>query len=181
MHVKLNLAEQEKVLSLLLEKKVTKRTFLLMPGEVERHIYFVKTGCLRMLYTDDNGYEHTISFHPENWWSCDIVSFFKEKPAVNSIQALEDTEVYYMSLQQLEELFIEIPKFERFFRILTQNGYELYQRRITSSVSKPAEDRYLEFRKLYPGLEHRIAQKHIATYLGITPVFLSMMRKSKKL
>ncbi len=181
MHITLSSDEQEKVLALLQQKMVAKRSFLLQPGGIDRYIYFVNRGCLRMFYTDKEGMEHNICFYPENWWACDIVSFFKQKPAVNTIQALEDSEVYYMSLSRLEETFLEIPKFERFFRILTQNGFDLYQKRITSNLSQTAEERYLEFRKLYPGLESRIAQKHIATYLGITPAFLSMMRKEKQL
>lgn len=181
MHIALSSDEQEKVLALLQQKMVGKRTFLVQAGKIDRYIYFVNRGCLRMYNTDKEGMEHNICFYPENWWACDIVSFFKEKPAVNTIQALEDSEVYYMSLSRLEELFLEIPKFERFFRILTQNGFDLYQKRITSNLSKTAEERYLEFRKLYPGLESRIAQKHVATYLGITPAYLSMMRKEKQL
>lgn len=181
MHIALSPGEQEKVLALLQQKVVAKRTFLLQPQQVDRYIYFVNRGCLRMFYSDKNGMEHNICFYPENWWACDIVSFFKQKPAVNCIQALEDSEVYYMSLPRLEELFVKVPKFERFFRILTQNGFDLYQQRIASNLSQTAEERYLEFRKLYPALESRIAQKHIAAYLGITPAFLSMMRKAKRL
>jgi CRP-like cAMP-binding protein len=79
--------------------------------------------------------------------------FFKAKRATNSIQALEDTEVCYFSLPALERLFIEVPRFERFFRILTQNGFDMFQRRVTSNLSKTAEQRYLEFRRHYPGLE----------------------------
>jgi len=181
MHIALSSDEREEVLTFFQQKMVAKRTFLLQPGKIDRYIYFVTRGCLRMFYTDNEGIDHNICFYPENWWACDIVSFFKEKPAVNTIQALEDSEVYYMSLSRLEELFLKIPKFERFFRILTQNGFDLYQKRITSNLSKTAEERYLEFRKLYPGLENRIAQKHIASYLGITPAYLSMMRKEKQL
>lgn len=181
LHITLSPDEQEKVLALLQQQTVPKRSFLLLAGDIDKYIYFVKQGCLRMFYADKDGMEHNICFYPENWWACDIVSFFKEKPAVNNIQALEDTEVYYLSLARLEQLFLEVPKFERFFRILTQNGFDLYQKRIISNLSQTAEKRYLEFRKNYPGLESRIAQKHIATYLGITPAFLSMMRKDKQL
>jgi CRP-like cAMP-binding protein len=181
MHIALAPDEQEQALALLQHKTVAKRTYLLQQGEIDRNIYFVNKGCLRMFYADKNGQDHTICFYPENWWACDIVSFFKEKPAVNTIQALEDTEVYYFTLPRLEELFRKVPKFERFFRILTQNGFEMYQRRITSNLSKTAAERYLEFRKRYPGLEQRIAQKHIARFIGITPAFLSMMRKDKNL
>ncbi|RFZ91006.1 Crp/Fnr family transcriptional regulator [Mucilaginibacter conchicola] len=177
LHIALAPHEQEQALTLFQIKEVKKRTWLLNAGETDRYIYFVKSGCLRMFYTDKSGEEHNIGFYPENWWVCDIVSFFNQKPSANAIQALEDCEVYYTSLSQLEQLFREIPKFERFFRILTQNGFELYQRRITSQLYKTAEERYIEFRKRYPGLEQRIAQKQIASYLGITPAFLSMMRK----
>jgi CRP/FNR family transcriptional regulator len=177
LHIALAPDEQEQALGFFQLKEVKKRAWLLHAGETDLYIYFVKSGCLRMFYTDKSGEEHNIGFYPENWWVCDIVSFFKAKHSANAIQALEDSEVYYTSLPQLEKLFQTIPKFERFFRILTQNGFELFQRRITSQLYKTAEERYLEFRKRHPGLEQRIAQKHIASYLGITPVFLSMMRK----
>lgn len=177
LHIALAPVEQEQALAYFQIKEIKKRTFLLNPGEIDRYIYFVKRGCLRMFYTDKSGEDHIIGFYPENWWVCDIVSFFKSKPSENAVQALEDSEVYYISLLQLEQLFQSIPKFERFFRILNQNGFDLYHRRITSQLYKSAEERYLEFRKRHPGLEQRIAQKHIASYLGITPAFLSMMRK----
>jgi CRP/FNR family transcriptional regulator len=180
LHITLAPDEQEQALSYFQLKEVNKRTWLLHSGKTDRYIYFVRRGCLRMFYTDKSGEEHIIGFYPENWWVCDIVSFFNQKPSANAIQAMENSEVYYTSLPQLEKLFQTIPKFERFFRILTQNGFELFQRRITSQLYKSAEERYLEFRKRHPGLEQRIAQKHIASYLGITPAFLSMMRKERK-
>jgi CRP-like cAMP-binding protein len=181
MHVALAPAEQEQVLAVFKEMTVQKRAYLLRPGNVERHIYFVDQGCLRMYHTDQDGAEHNLCFYPENWWVCDIVSFFKARPATNTIQALEDSVISYVSLGDLEKLFAEVPKLERFFRILTQNGFDMFQRRVMSGLSKTAEQRYLEFRKSYPGLEQRIAQKHIASYLGITPVFMSMMRKEKQI
>jgi CRP/FNR family transcriptional regulator len=181
LHIALAPHEKEQALTFFQFKKVNKRTWLLNPGEINRHIYFVKRGSLRMCHADADGEEHNIGFYPENWWVCDMVSFYKEKPSTNAIQAMEDSEVYYTSLQELENLFRANPKFERFFRILTQNGFELYERRITSHLHKTAEERYLDFRKRYPGLEKRIAQKHIASYIGITAAFLSMMRKENGL
>jgi CRP-like cAMP-binding protein len=181
LHIALAPDEQAQVLALLQRKTVAKRSILLKPGEIERHIYFVDEGCLRMYHTDKDGQEHNLCFYPENWWACDIISFFKAKRATNSIQALEDTEVCYFSLPALERLFSEVPRFERFFRILTQNGFDMFQRRVTSSLSKTAEQRYREFRRHYPGLEQRISQKQISSYLGITAAFLSMMRKEKDL
>ena len=177
LHISLDATETEYVLSVLQHKTVKKNTLLLYPGEICRSIYFVNKGCLRIFNTDREGIEHNISFCPENWWAVDISSFSGQQPAFYAIGALEDTDVFYISYTTLEELYIRVPKFERFFRILTQNGFNLYQHRITGNLSKTAEERYAQFQKQYPRLEQRIAQKHIASFLGITPVFLSMIRK----
>lgn len=181
LHTVLAPEEQEQALALLQHRTVRKKEFLLRTGETERQLYFVKAGCLRLYHTDKDGQEHNLCLYPENWWACDTVSFFKAKPAIQSIQALEDSELAYFTLPDLERLFESVPKLERFFRILTQNGSDLFQQRLSAIMSRTAEERYLQFRKRYPGLEQRIAQKHIASYLGITPAFLSMMRKEKNL
>jgi len=178
MHIKLDAAEIEHVTGKLQYKTVKKNSVLLHTGEICRSIYFVAKGCLRVFNVDDKGEEHNILFCPENWWAADIASFSERKPAFYAISALEDTELFYFSYDVLEQLYAEVPKFERFFRILVQNGLYLYQRRLTSNLSITAEERYRLFQSDYPNLEQRIAQKHIASYLGITPVFLSMIRRS---
>ncbi|MBL4674691.1 MAG: Crp/Fnr family transcriptional regulator [Mucilaginibacter sp.] len=181
LHVVLAPDEQEQILALLEQKSIKKRTVLISPDDVEKHIYFVEEGCLRMYHTDMDGQEHNLCFYPENWWACDNISFFNRKPAIYSIQALEDSKISYLTITALNDLFVRVPKLERFFRILIQNGFDMFQRRVVSDLSLTAEHRYLEFRRLYPGLEQRINQKHIASYLGITAAFLSMMRKEKDL
>jgi CRP-like cAMP-binding protein len=177
MHITLDEGETDYTQSILQHKLIKKNTLVLNSGDVCRSIYFVNKGCLRIYHTDESGIDHNISFAPENWWAVDIASFSNQIPAFYSISALEETEVFYLDHATLEELYMKVPKFERFFRILTQNGYSLNQRRMTSNSSKKAEERYRQFQKLYPYLEQRIAQKHIASYLGITPVFLSMLRR----
>ena len=162
MHIALNAVETEDIRSRLQYKVLKKNTVLLNAGEICRSIYFVNKGCLRIYHTDKKGLEHNLSFCPENWWAVDISSFSDQKPAFHAISALEDTEVFYLSHVTLEQLYLDIPKFERFFRILTQNGFNLYQRRITSNLSKTAMERYRLFHKQYPKLEQRIPQKHIA-------------------
>jgi CRP-like cAMP-binding protein len=177
LHIKLDASETAHIMGILQHKKIKKNSVLLSSGEICRNIYFVNSGCLRIYHTDREGLEHNISFCPENWWAVDIASFSHQSPAFYNIAALEDSDLFYLSHNTLEKLYTDVPKFERFFRILTQNGFNLYQHRINSSLSKTAEERYHLFKKQYPGLEQRIAQKHIASYLGITPVFLSALRK----
>ncbi|MBB6130816.1 CRP-like cAMP-binding protein [Mucilaginibacter lappiensis] len=179
LHVTLYKAEQSLIQSALQVKTIKKNKVLLSSGEVCRNIYFINRGCLRIYHTDKHGAEHNNSFCPENWWAVDIASFSHQSPAFYAIAALEDTELFYLSHSALEKLYLEVPKLERFFRILTQNAFNLYQRRITYALSKTAEERYLAFCKQYPGLEQRVAQKQIASYLGITPIFLSRLRKQR--
>jgi CRP-like cAMP-binding protein len=177
MHISLDAAEISHIQSILQSTIVKKNTVLLNEGDICRNIYFVNKGCLRIFNTDEEGEQHNILFCPEYWWAVDIASFSGQTSSFYSITALEDAELFYLNYYDLEQLYLKIPKFERFFRILTQNGFYLYQQRITANLSKSAEERYALFQHQYPDLEQRITQKHIASYLGITPVFLSMIRK----
>ncbi|WP_343693552.1 Crp/Fnr family transcriptional regulator [Chitinophaga sp.] len=179
MHVSLDQAETDLVLAKLQSRQIKKNTYLLREGEICRHFYFVNQGCIRLFHTDSKGEDHNILFCPENWWITDISSFSGQLPAFYSINAIEDTEVYYFSYDELEQLYLSVPKVERFFRILIQNGFAMYQRRITANLSLTAEERYARFSRQYPGLEQRITQRQIASYLGITPAFLSMIRGKK--
>lgn len=159
-----------------------KKQYLLKEGEVSKVLNFVTKGCLRSYYRDENGFAHVLLFAVENWWINDLGSYVHQKPADLFIDALEDTEVLQMNIADEAEMYRKIPKMERFFRILTQNALAALQQRIIANLSKPAQERYLSFRKQYGFLESRLPQHQIASYLGVTPEFLSMIRKklSKK-
>lgn len=177
MHISLKPEEKDHFIEVVSTRNFKNKASILKAGEVCRSIYFVNKGCLRIYYIDSDGDEHTVSFYPENWWSTDIASFSAQKSSLFSIEAIENTETLYLTFEVLEKLYSDIPKFEKFFRILTQNGYDIQQRRIVSYLSKSAKERYELFQKQYPKLEQRISQKHIASYVGITPVFLSRLRQ----
>jgi CRP-like cAMP-binding protein len=177
MHVQLDPEEQELIRSRLVHQVIKKNEHVLDVGKTCKNVCFVTKGCLRLYNIDKEGLAHNIMFYTENWWAADLASFSMQRPAAYAISALEETEVLCLAHDILEQLYVEVPKLERFFRILIQNGFSLYQGRINASLSKTAEKRYSQFQRQYPKLEQRIAQKHIASYLGITPVFLSMLRK----
>jgi CRP-like cAMP-binding protein len=132
---------------------------------------------LRTYTIDENGFEHILMFAIEDWWTGDLYSFPTRKPSNHFIDALEDTEILQISKPNLDKLFEQVPKFERFYRILFQNALIAQHERINQNLSFTAEQRYLHFIKKYPEVEQRISQKHVATFLGITPEFLSMLRK----
>lgn len=170
--------EEEQVFALLLASKTFKtKQYLLSEGNVCRHSIFVAKGCLKGFTVDKNGLEHILSFAPPNWWIADLYSLFSQQPGILNIQATEATEVLLLSKTNQEKLYHDIPRFERFFRIITENSLVSYQQRVLDNLSLTAEERYKHFCQKYPGLIHCLPQKEIASYIGVTPEFFSKMRK----
>ena len=178
-HIQLNEKEVEYFTSLLTERKIKRKEFLLKEGEINTHESFITKGCLRNYTIDEKGVEHIIVFSIEDWWTSDLYSFLTQTPATFNIDALEDTEVLQISKINLEKLFENVPSFERFFRIMFQKAFIAQQKRISDNLSLSAEERYDFFVAKYPQIEQRVPQKQVAAYLGITPEFLSMLRKKK--
>jgi len=176
-HIQLTQEESTYFLSLLKPKPLKKGHFLVEAGEPSTFQSYVLQGCLRSYHIDQKGNEHVLQFAPEDWWTGDMGSVMKGTPATLHVDALEDSLVLRMERNDLEALFVRIPKFERFFRILVTNAFIAAQARLLSTISRPAQERYLEFMRLYPALEGRVPQKQIASYLGMTPEFLSTVRK----
>jgi CRP-like cAMP-binding protein len=177
--VDLDRRETDYFLSLLQERTLARKEFLLRAGEVCRYETFIGKGCLRTYSIDETGQEHIVGFGIEDWWAGDLFSFLTQSPARYFIDALENSTVLQIDKQNLDKLYVEVPKFERFFRILFQNAFISWQDRTNQNLAESAEQRYLHFTDKYPDLEARIPQKHIAAYLGITPVFLSMLRRRR--
>ena len=95
------------------------------------------------------------------------------------IETIEDSCILQVSKENFDKLFSSIPKFERFFRILMQNAYTREQLRVIENLTLTAEERYDRFLNKYPQIAQQVTQKQIASYLGITPEFLSAVRKKK--
>lgn len=90
---------------------------------------------------------------------------------------MNDVKTLSFAYENQQKLYEQVPKMERFFRILTQRAYAAFQRRMLQSLSLDAEQRYIAFQKAYPELDQQIAQKHIASYLGMSAEFLSKIKK----
>jgi len=170
--------EEQYLTSILKIKKLKKKQYLLQEGDITRHQYFVNKGCLRTYTIDEKGQEHIIQFAIEDWWTGDMYSFLTQTAARYTIDAIEDSELLCLEKNALEELYIKVPKFEKFFRNLLQNAFISLQERITSNLSQPADERYCTFINKYPDMEKRLPLKQIASYLGITPESLSRIRSS---
>lgn len=174
-YVTLTADEIDRVTDAMHFKKVRRKQFVLEEGEVNTRIYFVTAGCLRSYAVDKNGTEHVLQFAPAGWWIADMLSFTKGSPARLSIDAIEDGEYIYFNKPDFEELNAAIPKFERFNRLLGQNAIASYQHRQIDNITLNASERYSTFCKLYPSLIKTLPQKQVASYIGVTPEFLSKM------
>jgi CRP-like cAMP-binding protein len=158
-------------------RKVKKRQFLLQEGEICKHLAFVNSGCLREYTVDQKGEEHIIQFAIQDWWISDLNSFLCASPSTHNIDAIQDSEVLLLEKDARDRLLDEVPKMERFFRLLLESNYVATHRRISYTLSASAEERYLAFLKTYPELAEQVPQHEIASYLGITPQSLSRIRK----
>lgn len=175
-HVALTPVEEEAFTTFLVAERVARLDAILPPGLPARYLAFVVQGCVRTYATDAKGKEHVLAFAPEGWWCGNFTSVGSGARTPLTLQALEATDVLLLRLDHLEQLCEQVPKFERFFRLLFQNGYLLAQRRREARATFTAEVRYARFCRQYPRLHQRVALKHIASFLGITPEFLSMLR-----
>jgi len=175
-YIRLNEQEKEIFVGYLQPKSLKRKQFLLNEGEVCKYSAFVTSGCLRGYTLDKNGNEHVLEFAPPDWWMADMYSLITQKSGTLNIEALEDTEIILLSKANQEKLYLEIPKFERFFRILIEKSLVANQQRIIDNLSLTAEERYNIFCKRYPTLIDYLPQKQIASYIGVTPEFFSRMR-----
>ena len=175
-HISLDAGERDFFLSLLQPKIFSRKTLYLEAGVVCKHSAYVLDGALKSYTVDAEGREHILSFATRDWWISDLYSLLSGKPAILNIQAIEDSNVLTLSREDQQLLYEKVPKFERFFRILIENSLIANQQRLIDNLSSPAEERYLSFLKKYPTIPSCVPQHNIASYLGITPEFLSKIR-----
>lgn len=169
--------ELQHIRSLFSVRKLLPRQYLLSEGDICRYEHYVCEGFLRSFYVDENGNEHTLHFAKEDWWITDLGSFLNQEPASRNIVALEPTILLQIDLSRREQLMKDIPKMERFWRMLNEKACVSSDQRILNNISMSGQQRYLALLNKYPDIEQRLPQKHIASFLGMTPVFLSQIRK----
>lgn len=179
-HITLTSDEEQKILDVCVTAEFKAKTVLIKPGDEAHFTYFVLKGILRSYTIDDNGNAHILSFATPSWWVADMYSYLTGNPAIMYIDVMEDCEVLIIQKKDVERLYNEVPKLERFFRILTENNLIANQQRILDKMALSAEERYEKFSKKYHDVMHCLPQKYIASYIGVTPEFFSKM-KSKLL
>lgn len=158
-------------------QKITKKEFLLKEGEHCKFEGFVINGCFKVYHSDQKGTEQILYFAIEDWWITDVDSFTALKPSQLNIQALENSEVLFISKTDKEALYQKIPEIEKLFRIMSQKTLIALQRRIIENLSKTADQRYIDFITKYPQIASRLTNIQIGAYLGVSHEFVSRIRR----
>lgn len=173
-----NLTEEELAYcrSRFIPKKLRKRQYLLQEGDLCRYTVFVEKGLLRSFIVDDKGTEHILQFAFEGWWMADLYSFLTNEPSLYYMDAIEDSELLMIDRESWDNLLVQVPAMERYFRILIQNNLIATQRRLMGTMSDTAEEKYLKLTRTFPECIQRVPQHMIASYLGMTRETLSRTR-----
>ncbi|MBC8112506.1 MAG: Crp/Fnr family transcriptional regulator [Verrucomicrobia bacterium] len=174
--IALDKSEQDYFVTKLQAREYKKKELILQEGQVCKFSYFINSGCIRYYYNVD-GQENTAQFFFENGWYADYESFLSGKPSKQNIETLEKSELLLLSAKDQQQLYFDIPKFERFGRLMAENAFLGIRHRSEMLENQTAEERYLNLIKERPKVFERIPQHYIASYLGIKPPSLSRIRK----
>lgn len=161
------------------EKKIAKGTYILKRGDICQFEGYVVEGCFKVCVIDAKGDEKVLYFAAPDWWVMEIDSFANQTPSDLNIQALADSILLVISRGDKERLYHEIPKAERLFRLMSQKAVAAWQRRLIRNHTMNAEERYHHFVSTYPEITELVTNKLIASYLGITQEFVSVIRKRR--
>jgi CRP-like cAMP-binding protein len=176
--VTLTAEEKEHFKTFFLEKKFRKKQYLAQQGEPCRHLIFVTEGALKAYTTDEKGNNTIMQFAIEGWWITENNSFFTGCPSIYNIDAVENAHVLLLTRENYEKMLLEIPKMERYWRVIMEKRMIAMQRRITILLTYSLEDNYKRLLEVYPYISARFPQHLIASYLGTTAETLSRLRKT---
>ena len=176
--VSLSPADKEMIETFFIKKRLRKKQYLLQEGDVCKYLSFVAKGLIRTYNIDEKGDEHMSVFGWEGWWISDFNSFLSVTPAVFNIDAIEDAELFMISRPDYDALTLKVPIMDRYFRILFQNSLVTKERRLMSSITHTAAQKYEQLIDSNPEIIDRIPQNMVASYLGIAPETLSRIKRN---
>ena len=178
-YIQLTREEEDYFVSLLQIKNVKKKQLIVQPDFFCKHRSYVHTGSMRAYLVDNEGQEHSVVLAIEDWWIADYSSYIFQQPATLFLEAMEDSVLVQIDYNAEQLLMQAVPKFERFFRIITERAYAFLQQRLLSRLSKTAEERYSDFLMQQPKMAQRLPQYVLASYLGMSTVYLSQLRNNR--
>lgn len=176
-YITLDEAETSYLESIVITRSFKKNEVIVECGEPARYLILVNAGFVMSYYTDKEDVDHVVQFASNGWWTGDLYSLAENAPTIYTTKGLTDGEVLLLPKLAHNQLLEKYVKFEKYFRIIFHNALMRLQFRFIENYSTTTEERYLAFRTRFPDMEQHVPQKYIASYLGITPEFLSKIRR----
>lgn len=168
--------EAQLVTQLFTEKHIKKGEHFLRESQVCRSVALIKTGLVRY-YINEDGQEGTYYFSREGEFVCEYESFLPQAPSSKNIQALEDTSLYVVSYEGLQQLYQALQQGERLGRLGIEQVFVSVLQQLSSFYKESPELRYQRFLHTFSQISQRVPQYYIASYVGIKPQSLSRIRK----
>lgn len=172
-HIDLDLGDPKGLGSYFEYRSYRKKEDLLQAGKRNDLHFFVVKGCLRMYFVSAKGVEHTTEFALENWWITDYSSFGQGRASAFGIQAVEESRVLAIGPKGQEALLRRFPGLERYFRLIHQRAHAAAQYRTRYLFDYSREEMYHHFVEHFPDFAQRVPQHLLASYLDMTPEYLS--------
>jgi CRP-like cAMP-binding protein len=168
--------DAEKIISISNQRIIKRKEKIDEPGKTSNYRRYVVSGAFRSFFIDEEGKEHTVQIAVDDWFVSDFYSYVTRNPATLYVEALEDSTILQMHYDDIEPLCNELHSLSEYFRKSTERAFAFSRNRALSNISKSAEDRYTEFLNRYPNIIDRVPQYIVASYLGMSPEFLSKIR-----
>ena len=156
-------------------KNVKKKAHLIREGSVCNFIGFVSSGTLRS-YVRNKEREFNNDFYFDNDFVSAYTSFLTQMPTNCNIEALTSSKIHYISYEKLNRLIAQDIAFLKFSKYISDTYFIRKCKRETSFLKQSASERLHGLSSLYPGIEQRVSQYHIASYLGVKPESLSRIK-----
>ncbi|MFN3378108.1 MAG: Crp/Fnr family transcriptional regulator [Runella zeae] len=149
------------------------------PNAIPNEIFFINKGLIRVLITDNEGTEHTIHFALENQFIADYSNFIQKQPSLYSLQTLEETQVVVLPRSAIEWGYKNLTEGQKMGRLIAEFYFIYQDDRIKNMYARTPKQRYDNITEVFPNIHNRVPQHMIASYLGITPVHLSRLKKAE--
>lgn len=176
--IQISNSEMAELLAFCTSKSFGKKAILSSPGQVPQEIFFLTRGLLRVIVTDVEGTDHSMHFALENQFIADYSSFILKQPSLQTLQALEPVEVIVMPRAAIDWGYANLQQGEKLGRLIAEYYFIYQDDRIRNLYARTPKDRYDAITQVFPNIHNRVPQHMIASYLGITPVHLSRLKKS---
>ncbi len=158
--------------------RLPKKGILLQPDQPVDFIYFIQSGWLRVVIPDLKGREHTIHFSKAGDFITDYASFLLRQVAQHRLEALEPLQLIAIPRSRIAWGYANMAEGDRLGRLIAEQYFIYQDQRLRSLYSLSPKERYDSIEDYFPGIHNKVPQHMIASYLGITPVHLSRLKKA---